>query len=236
MIGPVRQKYPDVPVCCRLHSTRRHQVDRGQWPGWIWRSSARPRPPKLPSELNDLCRWFPTPTYELALGTAGSKHPLSRLSELHKDDSTGLASSALMPSHHPEKWWTICSRAPAWSCNVSKIEDGAQTPLRRSKMPCPVWSGSGLPAGGLGSSGSWATGSLQRLPCRLAGCGVSWKLITHQPAIAPGPLKLPPRSAALSSPARIAPYASQPSLQPAPKCWLQRRPRAQRFRTDPFGG
>jgi DNA-binding transcriptional LysR family regulator len=80
MIGLFRQKYPDVSVQLQVHSTRRTawgvangQVDLAIIGG------------ELPSDLNDLLQVVPYANDELAL-VLPPKHPLSRLSELTKED------------------------------------------------------------------------------------------------------------------------------------------------------
>ncbi|MFM1800239.1 MAG: hypothetical protein RLZZ117_2517 [Cyanobacteriota bacterium] len=80
MIGLFRQKYPDVSVQLQVHSTRRTawgvangQVDLAIIGG------------ELPSDLNELLQVVPYANDELAL-VLPPKHPLSRLSELTKED------------------------------------------------------------------------------------------------------------------------------------------------------
>jgi len=80
MLGLFRQKYPDVAVQLQIHSTRRTgwsvangQIDLAVIGG------------ELPTELNELLDVIPYATDELAL-VLPIKHPLSKLSELHKDD------------------------------------------------------------------------------------------------------------------------------------------------------
>jgi len=76
----------NVRCSCRCTGTG-DQLGRGHWPG----GSCDHRR-ELPSELNDLLQVVPLrPTHELAL-VLPVKHPLSRLSELHKDDLYRLGS------------------------------------------------------------------------------------------------------------------------------------------------
>ncbi len=80
MIGLFRQKYPQVSVQLQIHSTRRTSwsVANGQLDLAIVGG-------QLPLELNELLEVIPYASDELAL-VLPSKHPLSKLSELTKED------------------------------------------------------------------------------------------------------------------------------------------------------
>ena len=80
MIGLFRQKYPEVAVQLQVHSTRRTgwSVANGQIDLAIIGG-------ELPPELNELLQVVPYASDELAL-VLPVKHPLSRLTELTKED------------------------------------------------------------------------------------------------------------------------------------------------------
>ncbi len=85
MIGLFRQKYPDVSVQLQVHSTRRTgwSVANGQIDLAIIGG-------QLPQELTEFLEIIPYANDELAL-VLPTKHPLSRLSELTKEDLYRLA-------------------------------------------------------------------------------------------------------------------------------------------------
>ncbi len=80
MIGLFRQKFPDISVQLRIHSTRRTgwSVANGQIDLAIIGG-------ELPAELNELLEIIPYANDELAL-VLSQKNPLSRLKELTKED------------------------------------------------------------------------------------------------------------------------------------------------------
>ncbi|APD47652.1 MULTISPECIES: LysR family transcriptional regulator [unclassified Synechococcus] len=171
MIGLFRQKYPDVAVQLQVHSTRRTSwsVANGQVDLAIIGG-------ELPSELNDLLQVVPYANDELAL-VLPVKHPLSRLSELHKDDLYRLGFVCLDAQSTTRKMVDHLLSRSGLELQRLKIEMELNS---FEAIKNAVQSGLGaafLPV--VSIERELATGSLQRLPVADLLVRRQLKLITH---------------------------------------------------------